>query len=242
MASPQIENGHIKIANELWDALTAYRLPGEQRQCLDVIIRKTYGFNKKQDAIALSQFVEMTGIVKPHVVRALSALQEKKIITVTKKGNAPANMYEIIKDFSKWVPLPKKVTLPKKVMSVTKKGNPSLPKMVPTKDNTTKDTITKDRHQKKFTPPTQKEVTDYFLEKGFPEALAIRAFEYYENGDPPWTDANKKPVSSWKQKMLAVWMRPENKNYGNEQHKNQNTVTPKVMSIEEIEELTRRRG
>ena len=150
MASPQIENGHVKIANELWDALTAYRLPGEQRQCLDVIIRKTYGFNKKSDAISLSQFVEMTGIVKPHVVRAINALLLKNVITVTKKGNAPANVYEIVKDFDRWEALPKKVTLPKKVISVTKKGNLSLPKKVHTKDNTTKDTITKDIYTPDF--------------------------------------------------------------------------------------------
>ena len=72
----------------------------------------------------------------------------------------------------------------------------------------------KKKEQKKFIPPTQKEVIDYFAEKGFPEALAIHVFEYYENGNPPWTDASGKPVLSWKQKMISVWLKPENKNYG----------------------------
>lgn len=134
MASPQTEDGFTKIANELLDALIAYRIPGEQRQCLDVIMRQTYGYRKKRDAIALSQFVENTGIVKPHVVRALNALAEKNLITVTKNGNKSIKIYEINKDFDKWKPLPKKGTLPKKVKNVTKKGNKSLPNLGTTKE------------------------------------------------------------------------------------------------------------
>ena len=61
MTTPQLENGYIKIATELYDALCGIRIPGEARQVFDVILRKTYGWNKKKDAIALSQFVEATG-------------------------------------------------------------------------------------------------------------------------------------------------------------------------------------
>ena len=73
----------------------------------------------------------------------------------------------------------------------------------------------KKKEPKVFVPPQQKEVIAYFLEKGFSKDLAIRAFEYYENGNPPWTDAKQRPVVSWRQKMLANWMKPENKTSGN---------------------------
>ena len=46
MANPQKENGYIMIANEIMEALAKYRIPGEQRQCLDVILRKTYGYDR----------------------------------------------------------------------------------------------------------------------------------------------------------------------------------------------------
>jgi len=138
MANPQIEDGHTKIANEIMDALCKIRIPGEERQILDVILRKTYGWNKCEDAISLSQFVEMTGIIKTHVIRAINGLLSKKVIIVTEKGNAPAKVYKINKDYEQWEPLPKKVMLPKKVISITEKGNPSLPKKVPTKATTTK--------------------------------------------------------------------------------------------------------
>jgi len=61
---PQKENGYTPIANEIMDALCSHRISGEERQLLDCIIRKTYGWNKKVDEISLSQFMKMTGMYK----------------------------------------------------------------------------------------------------------------------------------------------------------------------------------
>ena len=58
MANPQRENGHVDIANEIMDKLCRYRIPGEVRQVMDTVFRKTYGWNKKADRISLSQFCE----------------------------------------------------------------------------------------------------------------------------------------------------------------------------------------
>ncbi len=139
MANPQKENGFTAIANEIMDALIKIRIPGEARQVLDLIIRQTYGWNKKQDAIALTQFVEATGLSKVHVCRMLNRLYEMNIITnigksITKKGNEISQVYEFNKNYETWKPLPKKVTLPKKVISITKKGNKPLPILDTTKD------------------------------------------------------------------------------------------------------------
>lgn len=119
---PQCEDGYTKLANELLDALCAVRIPGEPMQVFLTILRKTYGFGKKTDRIALSQFTESTGIAKTHVSRAVDKLVSMNMI-VTKKGNANNITYEINKHYSTWQALPKKVTLPKKVIKVTKEGN-----------------------------------------------------------------------------------------------------------------------
>jgi phage replication O-like protein O len=141
MASPQVENGTTNIANELMEALCKIRIPGEARQVLDVIFRKTYGWHKTWDTIPLSQFVEMTGIVKPHILRAIKTLLDMNIIVtekgyITEKGNGVlpkkvtfVTSYCIQKNYELWKALPKKVT-------VTKKGNKSLPKKVPSKETT----------------------------------------------------------------------------------------------------------
>ena len=140
MANPQCENGYTRIANELLEAIAKIRIPGEARQIFDTILRKTYGFGKKEDSISLSQFVLSTSLLKNHICDSL--LKLKKMNLITEKGNEYIKMYSINKDFQSWKPLPKKVTLPKKVIPITEKGNESLPKKVTTIDN--KETITKE--------------------------------------------------------------------------------------------------
>jgi hypothetical protein len=60
-----------------------------------------------------------------------------------------------------------------------------------------------------FQPPTLAEVILYFLENGFPEATAKRAFNYYSVAN--WKDSKGNQVKNWRQKMQAVWFKEENK-------------------------------
>jgi len=128
-ASPQVEDGFTRIANEIMEALARIRIPGEARQPLDCILRKTYGFCQKDDDIPLSQFVLATGLSKVAVCKALKKLLSLNLIT--KKGNGFITRYRFQKNYLKWNPLPKKVTLPKKVI----KGVNSLPKKVHSKES-----------------------------------------------------------------------------------------------------------
>lgn len=112
MANPQLENGYVRIATEVFEALARIRIPGEARQVLDLLFRKTYGFKKKEDAISLSQFVAGTGLKKNSVCRAIKHLEDLNL--VHKKENAIANIYRFNKDFDSWKPLPKKRTFTKK--------------------------------------------------------------------------------------------------------------------------------
>jgi len=153
VATPQKEDGYTAIANEIMDALCRIRIPGEERQILDVILRKTYGYNKCEDWIALSQFSEATGINKPCVIRAIKGLLSKKIIIVIEKDNGAGKVFKLNKNHEEWIPLSKKITLSKKIIVVIEKDNPSLSKKIPTKDNTTKDNITKDRGPRTLRKP-----------------------------------------------------------------------------------------
>jgi len=118
MASPQSEKGHIDIANEFAEALARIRISGEEWQVLWVILRKTWGWKKKMDAISLSQFEQFTGLKKPTVCRAIKKLLAKCIIKkdndpIIKNDNALAS-YGIQKDYEEWQPLPKKKAIIKK--------------------------------------------------------------------------------------------------------------------------------
>lgn len=68
------------------------------------------------------------------------------------------------------------------------------------------------RESVKKAPPHLDDVKAFFVEKGFPVELGQRAYEYYTAGE--WKDSNGNQVKNWKQKMIAVWMKPESKTQG----------------------------
>lgn len=134
MANPQLENGYIKIANEIMDALIRTRIPGEARQILDVILRKTYGWHKKEDKISRSQFIETTGISERSVIRGLHKLLAMNLITA-RKDEKNHLIYSFQKDYEKWKPLSKQVTVAEKQQPpVAKKQQAPVAKKQHTKD------------------------------------------------------------------------------------------------------------
>lgn len=63
--------------------------------------------------------------------------------------------------------------------------------------------------KEKMKIPELSEVLKYFSEKGYKTEIAEKAFEYYETAN--WKDSTGKKVKNWKQKMIAVWFKDENK-------------------------------
>ena len=98
MSNPQPDK-FFKFSTELFEAMCRFRIPGEVRQVLDTIIRKTYGWHKKDDRISLSQFVEATGLSKSNTARALSKAITHNIII-----RSDNNSYSINKDYNTWIP------------------------------------------------------------------------------------------------------------------------------------------
>jgi len=146
MASPQKENGFIPISTELVDQFCRYRFSGEEWLVLWAVIRKTYGWQRKEDNISLSQLEALTGLPKPNIIRARSKLLSKKIIVISfdNKDNKPVAKYCIQKDYDKWEPLSKRQQLSKKITTVVKSDNKPLSKVIPTIDtiiDTNKDNL-----------------------------------------------------------------------------------------------------
>lgn len=109
MASPQKEKGYTPIANELIDALSKYRIRGESWQVLCVILRNTYGWNRKEAKLSLGYIAKATGITRPSVAQNLKFLKEINIIGVRQNPNSNINILHINKDFSKWKVLGKRL-------------------------------------------------------------------------------------------------------------------------------------
>jgi phage replication O-like protein O len=158
MASPQIENGYTKIANEIMEKLSSYRLSGEEWQILCVIFRKLYGWGKTQDEISMGQFASLTGMPRQTVNRAIKKLSSKKMIGVIKKDDTQINTYVFIKDYDNWKPVIKKDTSIKNDdRTVIKNDNGVSSKMMHTKE-----TITKERNKDK--PSISEEDIKYAFE------------------------------------------------------------------------------
>ena len=154
----QTENGYTRIANEIVTEFSKLHLSGNEWQILWVVLRKTWGWNKKEDAISLTQFQELTKLSRPSVAEAIVKLVGKKVLLVNKSKSI--NVYSFNKLYQLWdstkkVPklVPKRVLVPKKSQLVGKTVElvpKKVPKLVPKKEHTkdNKDTITKDTIQK----------------------------------------------------------------------------------------------
>ncbi|MFC1558732.1 replication protein, partial [candidate division KSB1 bacterium] len=97
-------NEYTKLPNDLLEALARIRISGEAVQVLLFIIRKTLGWNKREDAISYSQFVLGTGLLKPNIRRALIKLQQMNIVFIINTDNGRTNKYRINKDYETWKP------------------------------------------------------------------------------------------------------------------------------------------
>jgi phage replication O-like protein O len=160
--SPQLKDGYTRIAHQILIDLASYRINGQERQILDVIFYKTYGFHKKKDWISLTQFQELTGMKKSGIVRAIKGLIYKNIVIKEDNGKVVTYGYNKVK--ATWKPLSKKITynkpLSKKIIALSKKITPIIKEdknryhgrvLHKIQDNITKDTYTKDnRHYSKI--------------------------------------------------------------------------------------------
>jgi phage replication O-like protein O len=100
MASPQKENGYTPIANELMEKLSALSINATSFRVIICILRKTYGWQKREDIISLSQIKKMTGLDRS-VVNAIKELEELNILKITRREGL-TNVIRFNKDYEKW--------------------------------------------------------------------------------------------------------------------------------------------
>lgn len=101
MANPQIEDGFLRIANELvdeaWKLLTS-----SQAKLFIPICRLTFGFNKKEAVIPIMRLVEISGFQKRQVINVLNEMETDNIIKVVKHDYKPS-VIGINKNYNEWL-------------------------------------------------------------------------------------------------------------------------------------------
>ena len=102
MASPQLEDGHTRLANELYDAILKFPFTKVQLKTMLAVVRKTYGYNKKSDDMTVSQIAMMTAIDRANISRSLGELEAMRC--VLKQHGRHGYVIEINKNYEEWSP------------------------------------------------------------------------------------------------------------------------------------------
>ena len=117
MADPQTENGYLQIAMEIVEALAKHRIPGQEMQLVWVLLRKTWGWKKKEDYIPLSQWAKLSGIKRTKCCTLINSLIAKNLI----KKTSPQKGTPVPKKGLQPVPKRGTKTVPKRGLSIDKK-------------------------------------------------------------------------------------------------------------------------
>lgn len=135
-------------------------------------------------------------LIEPNLKRNIESYDKRKTTSAEngKLGGRPHKNEEITTN-----------TKPNNLISkpkITKEPNESLSVSV-------SDSVSVSGNKKVFIPPSILEVEQFFKEKGYSSMSAQKAFEYYDTAK--WKDSKGHQVKNWKQKMIGVWFKDENK-------------------------------
>lgn len=152
MASPQLEDGFTRIANEILETTAAAKLTGTQYAIVLCVWRYTYGFNRKCCSLSISFIGKATGMSRRGIQYEINTLIERNILAVLHEPtfNKPREiMFQ--KDYTKWSILPQANQSATGEPECTSTGEPEC-----TQERQIKDSIKKDMCKSGLTEPFQR--------------------------------------------------------------------------------------
>ncbi len=172
-----------------------------------------YGFSQDEESKfegSISYITEWLSSSRQTVINTLKSLEEQNLIIKYQetKNNITFNKYGVVKKFDHQSKMEEGSQ--KTLQGVVKNFDPII--IYNNNINKKEKEIYKEKKKvvsravKQMTIPAKQEVIDYC------KSLSLdgeKIFNYYDVAD--WHDASGKPVLNWKQKIRAVWDKPENK-------------------------------
>lgn len=98
MANPQKEQGHLRIANEIWDQIMMCDFNREKRAILDLVLRLSWGCGKKSALIPRQKDFCLAGIPESNVKKNLKWLEKAKVLLI----DWDSKLYMFNKDYDSW--------------------------------------------------------------------------------------------------------------------------------------------
>lgn len=156
-----------------------------------------YGFSQDGEckfAGSLNYISEWISASKQTVINVLKSLEEKNLIIKEQKviNNIIFNEYRVVKNFDH------------QSNNLNEGSQKILPGVVKKFDPIINNNI-----REKFTAPTFEEVKEYFASRNLDSVWAKKFYDYYSAGN--WIDGKGQKIKNWKQKVIAVWDKPEYK-------------------------------
>jgi phage replication O-like protein O len=98
VAKPDLKNGYLKLAHELFAAVMVAPLPKEARIVLFEVFAQVYGYEKAKAArLSPTDIARRTGMAKPNVARGVAFLLKNGVIR--REG---MDAYRFVKDYESW--------------------------------------------------------------------------------------------------------------------------------------------
>lgn len=149
MASPQKENGYTSIANELLEQIYRRKFSASQLKILLLVIRFTYGFNRKTAALSNTFIAAGTGMHEITVSKEVGTLLRDNVLKLHKKPTFHnSRVIGINKDYECWrnrLELAEALRVSENCDRVSEMGETELADTLTKKENLTKTTVKKEK-------------------------------------------------------------------------------------------------
>ena len=175
MASPQKENGYTSISNELLEQIYRRKFSASQLKILLLVIRFTYGFNRKTATLSNTFIAAGTGMHEITVSKEVGTLLGDNVLKLYKKPSFHnSRVIGINKDYEGWrnhLELASALTLSENCDRVSETGESGLADTLTKKENIRKTNIKKEKESALPGETSQKQYDDRgreLNEAGFP--------------------------------------------------------------------------
>ena len=93
-----LEGNFTQFPNDILEALVRTHLCPNEWKIVILVIRKTFGWHKRTDWIALSQIAQYTGITRSNVCRYIKSLIQRNILV-----RSDTKHVGLLEDTTKWL-------------------------------------------------------------------------------------------------------------------------------------------
>lgn len=189
------------IAHEILEALARGPLSGRELRIILLILRESYGRQRKDAALSLREIQKRTGIAYPNASRAISEMRVAKVITVTHvagNDNRGKSLLRFQKDYHQWSTVTKRVV---KKITVIKVDNGSVIEPI----TVARTRVNKERKEKTSPQPAVAVLVNQFFDRlkaelgespvAFPRGMVAANFKQVLKSYP--ADKIAKRISHW---------------------------------------------